>query len=133
MRSYWFRKLVRDHSTALMEAKGAKVYGHILAKDERMSLLVEKLKEEAEELAAAQTVEEKTEEVADILELMDAYINATGLSMVDIRKAQEHKRATRGGFDKGEFIDYIAVAPGSFFDTYCLAAPDKYAVKEIKE
>lgn len=129
MRSYWLKKLVRDKAVETMRNKGAEVFSRILSAEESLACLQDKLKEEIDELAAADTVEEKAEELADMLEIMEAYTNALGIRFSNLKKIQEKKRESRGGFVRMEYVEYISTPPDSHFDVYCSAVPEKYPVK----
>lgn len=129
MTAYWLNKLVRDKSSENMRVAGAVVVSRVLSQDEFLKEIAEKLKEEADEFCAAETPAEQEEELADILELIDAYLQARRVSLEDIRRIQSTKRERRGGFAAREFVEYIEAPKGSTYDIYCAAAPAKYRVK----
>jgi predicted house-cleaning noncanonical NTP pyrophosphatase (MazG superfamily) len=59
-----------------------------------------KVKEEAHELANAEDKEHIIEEIADVLELIDAILEFNGVDMETARKVQTEKAGKRGGFKK---------------------------------
>jgi len=95
-------KLVRDKIPEIIEKSGEfKAITKILGKKEYGERLVEKLHEETEELSLA--IKDKTnpeEELADILELVNAAAVHVGSSFKNIEKERLKKLKIRGGFTK---------------------------------
>jgi len=95
-------KLVRDGIPELIEkAEKVKVITKILEDKEYGESLVEKIHEEAEELALA--IKDNTnpvEELADILELLNASATFVGSSIEEVEKERVKKFQKRGGFSK---------------------------------
>ena len=63
--------------------------------------LKDKLVEEAEEVRQADDI---VEELADVLEVVDALIEVYGLDHGEIEHARADKKAERGGFSRGEYL-----------------------------
>jgi predicted house-cleaning noncanonical NTP pyrophosphatase (MazG superfamily) len=65
---------------------------------EYRKFLLKKVEEEAHELANAEDKEHITEELADIMELIDTILEINELDLEAIRKVQKAKAEIRGGF-----------------------------------
>lgn len=94
-------KLIRDRIPEIMRREGKtpnfeEIYGDMLK-----AALKEKLVEEAGELRDSADIRE---ELADVVEVVDAIIDAYGLDEVEIQSIRWKKRKERGGFDKGYFL-----------------------------
>jgi predicted house-cleaning noncanonical NTP pyrophosphatase (MazG superfamily) len=95
-----YPKLVRDKIPEVVEEiTGKKVGSRILENDEKyLYYLQKKIEEEAQELAQAKEKKHVIEEVADLLELIDAFSVFYDIDHDEIKKVQEEKRRKRGGF-----------------------------------
>ena len=91
-----YNKLVRDKIPDIIIAEGKTATTTILTHDEYYKALVAKLHEEVQEFAESDSIEE----IADILEVIDAIITAKGVTKDQINTIQEQKRTERGGFEK---------------------------------
>ena len=89
-------KLVRDKIPEIIAAQGKTCKTRILGHDEYIAKLEEKLGEELSEYLESK----EPEELADLMEVMDALIVATGHTKEEILAIQAQKRAARGGFEK---------------------------------
>lgn len=99
-----YNKLVRDRIPEIIESRGATAATRVLAEEEVIPALLDKLFEEAQELRAAKA-EGRAEELADVLEVLKSLAEALRLSWADIEVTQEQKRAERGGFQKRIFLE----------------------------
>src|SRR3989344_2818332 len=97
-----FRKLIRDRIPEIMAAKGERAVTRVLDDAQFLPALEKKLLEEVQEMRLG---ENKAEEIADIYEVLDALIQARGLSKDGIMKLKEQKRAERGGFEEKLFLE----------------------------
>lgn len=97
-----YPKLVRDNIPEIVEKiSGKKVKTRVLKDDlEYLGYLLQKVEEEASELANAEGRDHQIEEIADVMELLDTLIEFNGLDWEQVRKVQEEKRMRRGGFEK---------------------------------
>ena len=95
-----FEKLVRDRIPEIMVQNGQNPHIRILDEEEYQRELEKKLQEETEEYI----MDKNEEELADILEVIDAIIESKHFSMEDIWKIKESKRISRGGFQKKIFL-----------------------------
>jgi len=75
----------------------------VLSEDEYQQALRQKLIEEAHEVAEADN-QELTQELADLLEVIDALMTVHQINPATVRAEQEHRRAERGGFEQRLFL-----------------------------
>ena len=90
-------KLVRDNIPDIIRADGQKPNIRIAKKTELDSLIRAKIVEEAYELLESGAIEE----IADILEAIDALLSNRNIDRASVVKMQTAKRIQRGGFSKG--------------------------------
>lgn len=100
-----YNKLVRDRIPEYIHSKGSVAVAHILPPEERLAALLKKAGEEAEELQHA-PAEKVPEELADLLEILQAIAAHAGIDWNEVGQKQEAKRAERGGFTAGVFLEY---------------------------
>ncbi|MFI5831028.1 nucleoside triphosphate pyrophosphohydrolase [Streptomyces sp. NPDC051578] len=93
-------KLIRDRIPEIAAARGHDLAVHTASPTEAAELLLEKLHEEADEVAAADEPRELLDELADVLEVVHALAAMTGWTPEDIEAARLRKYAERGGFDR---------------------------------
>ena len=92
-----YNKLVRDKIPEIIKASGKECEIEIAPKEERYSLLENKLQEEVGEF-----LEDKNlEELADIMEVLCGLAHVLGYSEEDLLKMRDKKREERGGFKEG--------------------------------
>ena len=91
-------KLVRDRIPEIIRNSSNRCETTILSNSEYIEALRNKLVEEAKEAATA-SPEELAQELADVMEVMDALMTATGIEPEKVREIQKEKRSGRGGFD----------------------------------
>lgn len=87
-------KLVRDRIPQIIAAAGGSCVVRTLDEDEYIQRLDEKLAEEAAEYQQDRT----TEELVDIVEVVQAIALQRGISWPAFEQLREHKRSERGGF-----------------------------------
>lgn len=63
-----------------------------------------KLKEETDELVQAKTKQEITEEIADVLEVVEAIAAKNAIEQSDILNEKESKARKRGTFSEGYYL-----------------------------
>jgi len=100
VREVRYEKLVRDRIPEIIENEGFTPETRVLDDAEYLSELNRKLCEETEEYLKSESMEE----IADILEVVDAICAAKSFSMEDVLRIKEEKRAVRGGFEKKLFL-----------------------------
>ncbi len=95
-----YPKLVRDKIPELIfKRTGQEVATEILTDSEQyLKALLKKVTEESLELVHSETDENLQEEIADLLEVINALLELKGWSHEEITKLQNEKRLERGGF-----------------------------------
>lgn len=93
-------KLVRDRIPALIMAKGETPIYHRLADEEFALALRRKLHEEVAEFEGTRA----TDELADILEVVYALAQHSGISPAALEGLRQQKQAERGGFEERWFL-----------------------------
>jgi predicted house-cleaning noncanonical NTP pyrophosphatase (MazG superfamily) len=91
-------KLVRDKIPNIIRDSGNLCEISTLSNADYIEALRQKLVEEAGEAATADN-NELAQELADVMEVMDALLVATGIEPEKVREIQKQKRSRRGGFD----------------------------------
>jgi len=94
-----YNKLVRDKIPEIIEKAGKQCETITLRDREYQEALREKLIEEATEVATA-SLEQLIQELADLYEVIDALLIATGIDEKTILTQQKQKQEERGGFQK---------------------------------
>jgi len=129
-RAFKQNKLFRDKISNNLEPLGSKLYWIELSDQEFQKQLNLKLIEEAHEVQHAVTKENILEELADVLEVIDALRKSHAFTTKELNDCKLKKRKENGGFDGKRFITVAEHPVGSPMEKYCLANPDKYP--EIK-
>ncbi len=97
------KKLVRDKIPEIIKAEGRKPVTRILNNEEYLKELIEKLKEETEELEADQTIEE----LADIQEVLFAILEVFNSNKAELEKVRIEKAQKRGSFKDKIFLEEV--------------------------
>jgi predicted house-cleaning noncanonical NTP pyrophosphatase (MazG superfamily) len=93
-----YDKLVRDRIPEIIRQSGSTCGAEIFEDDDAFRrALFDKLVEEAREAATASD-EDLPAELADLQEVIDTLVEASGLSHATVRALQDQRRADRGGF-----------------------------------
>jgi predicted house-cleaning noncanonical NTP pyrophosphatase (MazG superfamily) len=111
-----YNKLVRDKMIEIykhdvenkISASGYSV--RYMEKDETLERLKDKLLEESQEVFEAYGKEDKThlkEEIADVIEVIDAILYHNGISLEEVLKIRDAKKEKKGGFETGLFLESI--------------------------
>lgn len=87
-------KLVRDKIIEIIQAEGKTPKFHLADETEYWTKLKAKLAEEAGEFVR----DESINEVADVLEVIDAIVAHKGFNRAEIEEAKRKKFEARGGF-----------------------------------
>ena len=98
-----YHKLVRDRIPEIIEADGKICVCETLADEDYMHLLDQKLNEELAEYQESKSLEE----LADLLEVMQAVVRARGWTLEDLERVRADKAAKRGGFEKRIFLKEV--------------------------
>ncbi len=96
-------KLVRDKIPKIIEASGKTCATHILSDEEYIQALETKLNEEVAEYQA----DKNLEEMADVLEVLQAICIARGYTLEELEAAREKKANERGEFAEKIFLEYV--------------------------
>lgn len=97
-----YNKLVRDRIPEIMAQNGERAHCTTLDDTDYLRELDKKLTEETAEYQESK----KLEELADILEVLEAICTARGHSVAELHAVREKKRAERGGFEQRLFLAY---------------------------
>lgn len=91
-----YHKLVRDRIPEIIETDGKTCVCETLADEDYLRLLDAKLTEELSEYQESHSLEE----LADLLEVLRAVIQARGWTWEQLEQVRQEKAARRGGFEK---------------------------------
>jgi len=94
-------KIVRDRIPEILASKGIPYKIEEVPDEEINSALLNKLREEVEELANASNFDEILEEFADIYEVLEKLQRNQGISEVSLRTFKGEKKINKGGFESG--------------------------------
>jgi predicted house-cleaning noncanonical NTP pyrophosphatase (MazG superfamily) len=98
-----YRKLVRDKIPDIIKNSGKEYRIHISEEEEYIKELKNKVIEEMEEFLENPT----EEEMGDILEALEGFIDFYGLDKNLIEKVKLEKKNSRGGFKKRIILDKV--------------------------
>lgn len=99
-----YHKLVRDLIPQIIEASGDTCVTRILDRDDYIDCLETKLTEELNEYLSSKDAEE----LADLLEVVDALINARGWSREEVEQIRLGKKEKRGGFAERIYLESVS-------------------------
>ena len=91
-----YQKLVRDRIPEMIEADGKTCVCETLSDEDYIAFLDQKLNEELAEYQESKSLEE----LADLLEVMQAVVKARGWTLEELEQVRSNKAAKRGGFEK---------------------------------
>ena len=91
-----YHKLVRDRIPEIIESDGKVCDWETLSDADYLRLLEEKLNEELAEYQQSKSLEE----LADLLEVIQAVLKARGWTWEELEQVRAEKAAKRGGFEK---------------------------------
>lgn len=97
---YKYNKLVRDKIPQNIETLGKKCDYYVLNEEEYKKELDKKLLEEANEFIA----DHSTEEMADLIEVVEAIKKSHNLKNEEIEKVRLEKKAKKGGFEEKLYL-----------------------------
>ena len=96
-------KLVRDKIPEIIEEAGKKAKMHLLSDDEYIDALEMKLNEEVAEYQN----DKDLEEMADVLEVLQAICIARGYTLEQLEEKRKENAAERGGFNNRIFLESV--------------------------
>jgi predicted house-cleaning noncanonical NTP pyrophosphatase (MazG superfamily) len=124
MRKFVFNKLVRDRIPDQMRGHGEVVQETVLSHEGYMAALLEKIGEEALELASA--TDGTLSELADLRELLDCLRDASDLTEEDIYIERQLKNRQFGSFKEHRYIGTVAIPDSSPWIERLTAQPGRY-------
>lgn len=98
-----YHKLVRDKIPQIIESTGQSCKISILSQEEYLQKLDEKLTEELAEYQESKSLEE----LADLLEVMEAVVKTRGYSWEQLCDLRDVKREKRGAFDDRILLEEV--------------------------
>ncbi len=98
-----YHKLVRDKIPEIIQESGQSCCVEELSPQEYLLMLEQKLGEELAEYLESRELEE----LADLLEVMHALVDARGEGWEDLERLRLQKRSARGGFGKRLLLTQI--------------------------
>lgn len=102
-----YNKLVRDNIPNIIIKNNGKPFVKILDDDEYKSELEKKLLEEYHEVLEAKSSEERLEELADMLEIIQALAFLENKTLEDVIQVALEKKEKRGGFEYKVFLEKV--------------------------
>ena len=96
MKNRVYNKLVRDRIPEIIEADGKTCITEILSDTQYLEMLDAKLNEELAEYQESKSLGE----LADLLEVMQAVVEARGWSWEQLEQVRQEKSAQQGRFEK---------------------------------
>jgi len=102
-----YNKLVRDRIPEIIKNNGKTSTTRILDKKEYIEEVSKKIGEELTEYLEAENKEHKVEELADLLELVNALAQYEGVTLEDVEKVRKQKAEKRGGFQERIFLGEV--------------------------
>lgn len=94
-----YHKLVRDRIPEIIESDGKICVCETLSDEDYISLLDQKLNEELAEYQGSKSLEE----LADLLEVIQAVVKARGWTLEKLEQVRANKAAKRGALRKRSF------------------------------
>ena len=100
-------KLVRDNIPDIILNNNQTSTTRTLNNEEYLHYLKLKLIEEANEANNSSSKEELTNEIADVLEVIESLLKTSDISYDDVVKIKEEKAKTNGKFDKKIVLESV--------------------------
>lgn len=98
-----YNKLVRDRIIEIIREDGKTPEFEVVNEERCKELLVEKLQEEMQEFLESREIVE----LADMLEVMKAYVEMCGVSWGELMEMKREKAESRGGFRESLFLKWV--------------------------
>ena len=103
MKKITYNKLVRDRIPEIIRQAGKTCICSVLTDEEYLRLLDEKLNEELAEYQESKSMEE----LADLLEVIQAVARARGSSPEEVERIRKSKAEKRGGFEERILLEEV--------------------------
>ena len=125
-RKFKFDKLIRDNIPKICKAEDIDLNYRTLNSGEHINALKDKLVEEATEILNAKTKDEIAEEIADVLEVIDALKKVANISEDEILKQKDDKLNFKGSYYDGIYGNYVNIDSNHELTAYYLSEKDRY-------
>ncbi|MCX2826161.1 phosphoribosyl-ATP pyrophosphohydrolase [Bacillus pseudomycoides] len=102
-----YNKLVRDRIPEIIKHNGKTPITRTLDEKEYIEEIGKKIGEELTEYLEAENKEHKVEELADLLELINALAQYEGVTLKDVERVRKQKAKKRGGFQERIFLGEV--------------------------
>ena len=102
-----YNKLVRDNIPEIILKDNCNPIIKILNDEDYKKELEKKLFEEYNEVLGTTTTKERIEELADMLEIIQALAILENKTLDDVNQVAKQKRLIRGGFEKKIFLEKV--------------------------
>lgn len=99
-----YNKLVRDRIPEIIKHNEKTPITRILDEKEYIEEIGKKVEEELTEYVEAEKKNHKVEELADLLEFVNALAQYEGVTLEDVEKVRKQKAKKRGGFQERIFL-----------------------------
>lgn len=106
MKKVVYNKLVRDNIPKIIEEKGEYVVTRILSKEDLDAALDAILLEESTEIINVLEKDVLTEKLGDLLQVIYSKASINGIRFIDVELSRQRKKALKGSFDGGVFLEY---------------------------
>lgn len=131
-------KLVRDKVAELTISQGHDVKVRKLGETALTEEIWKKMSEEVSEVSeAVGNINAEKEELGDVLTIFKAYIKQRGFDLAEIEKIADNKTKEKGGFEKGEVIEYVDLkSDGEDYEFWLekfRQNPERYIEEEIDD
>lgn len=123
---YKVDKLIRDKIPEILRKDNVVVSVRRMKKAEYINRLKDKLLEETKETLKTNTQNDLKEELADVLEVIHALIDAHGLSYQEIENIRFEKKDKKGGFEKRIYNAYVEMNRDNKAIDYYKSRSDDY-------
>lgn len=126
MPTFKLSKLVRDKLPAIYKSFGQKALTRKLSKAQLSKALVDKIIEETSEITDQTSKPELIEEISDIQQVIDDLKLLHGISDSEVTEVQAKKKAKKGGFSQGVYIETITLKDDDVWVEYYRKDPTKF-------
>lgn len=130
MPTFICNKLGRDKGLETFKKDGITPHYRLLTGKKLQEALICKLLEECNEVQEADNVQEMIAELADVLAVINGLCKAYSISLQEVTDVQNKKYQERGGFEKGLYIESLAMDENNPKIQHFRKSPHKYP--EIK-
>lgn len=98
-----YNKLVRDRIPEMIREAGKTPITRSIPEEEMEAYLIDKLEEELQEFKESRDYEE----LADLLEVMEALVKLRGEDLFSLERVKEDKKRERGGFEERILLESV--------------------------